>query len=191
MNIDDAVGRYLKAARDPRVAGAPRSTVRAVANGLLIRWQRSNSSEVGTNVASVTNTSEKPTWVSEYDYSNRRVCLTLADPSGVGHHWSGLRWDESLSDPGGDFDVFLSHRPECADGPTDDPPIIKIVAALNNEGDMRNPHPDFNALSIGSQTIWPYKVAGERFGLAHWVWWVTDEVFRGIPRPWAAAIRDE
>lgn len=139
----------------------------------------------------MTDTSATSTWVSEYDYPNRRVCLTLADPEVVGHHWSGIRRDQSLSDPGGDFDVFVAHTPHREDELIEDAPIVKIVAALNDEGDIKNAHPDFNTFSIGSPTIWPYKVAGERFGLAHWVWWVTDEVFRGIPRSWAAAIRDE
>lgn len=115
-------------------------------------------------VSHVTATSTTSTWISEYDYPNRRVCLTLADPGVVGRHWSAIRRAQSLSDPGGDFDVFVAHSPHREDDLTEDAPIVKIVAALNEEGDIKNPHPDFNTFSIGSPTIWPYKVAGERFG---------------------------
>ncbi len=42
---------------------------------------------------------------------------------------------------------------------------------LREDGDLAARHPDFNGSVIGSLTIWPYRVAGERFGLNHWVWW--------------------
>jgi len=147
-------------------------------------------SAVVTIVIFVTEASPTATWISEYNYPNRQVCLVLAHPGAVGHHWSGIRKAQSLSDPGGDFDVYVSHRPERDDAPTEDAPIVKIVAALTDEGDLKNPHPDFNTFSIGSPTIWPYKVAGERFGLSHWIWWVKDAVFSDGPRPWSEAVRD-
>lgn len=138
----------------------------------------------------VSGNATRGAWVSEYDYAQRRVTLTLAEPGLVGHHWTGIRKDQTLSDPGGDFDVFVTHHPERESGPLEPETIVKVVATLSDDGDIRNPHPDFNTFSIGSPTIWPYKVAGERFGLAHWVWWVTDEPFGNAPRPWGEAVRD-
>lgn len=136
----------------------------------------------------MSQTAATSSWVSEYDYPSRRVSLTLANPAVVGHPWSGIRKDQLLSDPGGDFDVFVTHSP---DHQVDQPvTIVKIVAALDDEGAIKSPHPDFDPISIGSPTIWPFKVIGERMGLAHWVWWVPDQVFRRSPRPWAEALRD-
>lgn len=139
----------------------------------------------------MTDSATPGAWISEYDYPNRRVTLTLADSEAVGHHWTGIRKDQSFSDPGGDFDVYVSHRPERDADLLESHAIVKIVATLSEDGDIKNPHPDFNTYSIGSPTIWPYKIAGERFGLAHWVWWVTDDVFGRDPRPWAEAIRSD
>jgi hypothetical protein len=148
-------------------------------------------SDVVTIVTFVTDSSPTAlTWVSEYDYPNRRVSLSLADAGVFGHHWTGIREDPSLSDPGGDFDVFVAHRPEPVGNPGEESPNAKVVAALNDAGDIKTPHPDFNTFAIGSPTIWPYKVAGERFGLSHWVWWMSDEVFARTPRSWAEAAND-
>jgi hypothetical protein len=130
----------------------------------------------------VGETPSSASWVSEYDYPNRQVSLTLADPGLVGHHWSGLRKDQSLSDPGGDFDVLVADRRLIET--TAEPVIVKIVARLDEEGDLRNPHPDFISTSIGSLTLWPYKRAGQLVGAAHWIWWVQGDVFRRQPRPW-------
>jgi len=144
-----------------------------------------------TNVMPVTVSASPGAWVSEYDYTQRRVTLTLTDPSIAGHHWSGIRKDQALSDPGGDFDVFVTDCHERNSELFDNPEVIvKIVATLSDDGSIRSPHPDFNTLSVGSPTIWPYKVAGERFGLAHWIWWATDQPFGKQPRPWTEAIRD-
>lgn len=136
------------------------------------------------------DTEDVSTWVSEYDYPNRKVSLTLAGSGLVGHHWSGIRKDESLSDPAGAFDVFIANS--SSTNSTDDAagPVVKIVARLDEEGEFARPHPDFNTSSIGSMTIWPYKVAGERFELAHWMWWASGPVFCNAPRPWAEAMRD-
>lgn len=102
---------------------------------------------------------------------------------------AGIHKDESLSDPRGDFNVFVADdgRGDSAGAHDGAAPIVKVVAHLNDDGDFVNPHPDFDTLAIGSQTIWPYKVAGERFGLAHWMWWTRGPIFRDGPRTWAEA----
>jgi hypothetical protein len=50
---------------------------------------------VPTIVRSVTDSATPGAWISEYDYPNRRVTLTLADSEAVGHHWTGIRKDQS------------------------------------------------------------------------------------------------
>lgn len=121
-------------------------------------------------------------WISEYDYPRRRVTLISTEAWRHGAVHRG----ESLSDPGGDFDVFVTRLAE-----SDEPEIVKIVIRLNEEGDLRTPHPDFRPGAIGSLTIWPYKGVGDRVGLAHWVMQVYEPAFVDDlpPRPWLEAVR--
>lgn len=124
-------------------------------------------------------------WVSEYDYPNRRVSLTLVSTpeAEVANEWAGIHKDQSLSDPGGDFDIYVAGEHA----------VVKIVAALDDEGDIKTPHPDFDRIAIGPLLtyLWPYK-RGQGFkpGGPHWLWWTTDDVFTRTPRPWLEAIRD-
>lgn len=123
-------------------------------------------------------------WISEYDYPNRRVTLIVATDGDVGAH-EAVRKDESLSDPGGDFDVFVARDDELGR-------VVKVVVRLDDVGALRNPHPDFNETAVGSMTIYPYKPYGEYAGLAHWVHWSREPVFNGgWPRPWAQAMTHE
>lgn len=107
------------------------------------------------NVVVMSDEATPETWVSEYAYPNRRVSLTLATAGAVGSHWSGIRRNESLSDPVG-----------------------ALVAS----------HPDFDESTIGSLTIWPFKVAGEGSASTIGLWWTAGPVFRDPPRAWADAI---
>ena len=86
----------------------------------------------------MTDSATPGAWISEYDYPNRRVTLTLADSEAVGHHWTGIRKDQSFSDPGGDFDVYVSHRPERDADLLESHAIVKIVATLSEDGDIKN-----------------------------------------------------
>lgn len=135
---------------------------------------------------------EQVTWVSEYDYPNRSVNLTKTD---YFHSHCVIRKDESLSDPGGDFDVYVSLDDFDPASSTlqSDPVIVKVVARLDGAGDLRNPHPDFDTSAIGSMTIWPYKLSpGGAAGFAHWVHWSYGDIFGDDgPRSWAEAMTDE
>ena len=125
----------------------------------------------------------EPAWISEYDYPKRRVTLTLCSSPELRVHWTSIRRDDDLSDPNGSFVVFTASRAEAVDV------VVKVIARLDDVGDLLVPHPDFNTSLIGSLTIWPYKIAGERTGLDHWVWWSTGPAFTAGPRDWAVAMR--
>jgi hypothetical protein len=124
-------------------------------------------------------------WVSEYDYPSRTVTLTVATKGGGGSH-QAVRKDESLSDPGGDFDVYVACEEEVGR-------VVKVLVRLDEFGALKNPHPDFNDTAVGSLTIYPYKPYGERAGMAHWIHWSHGPVFpEGGPRTWAEAMpKDE
>ena len=134
---------------------------------------------------------EDSQWVSEYDYSRRVASLTLCNgPDVAGRQWSGIALSKSLSDPEGRFQVYVAER---ADGQTSFRPdddsrfIVKIVAALDDDGGLLAPHPNFDHGFIGSYTIWPYRDVGERFGLDHWLWWQEGWPFYGEPQNWSEA----
>jgi len=124
-------------------------------------------------------------WVSEYDYPNRTVTLTVATEGDAGSH-QAVRKDESLSDPGGDFDVYVAREEEPGR-------VVKVIVRLDDSGALRNPHPDFNDTAVGSLTIYPYKPYGEYAGLAYCIHWSHGPVFsEGWPRTWAEAMtKDE
>lgn len=119
-------------------------------------------------------------WVSEYDYPARTVTLTLAAPGTDMMHWVGIERDERLSDPEERFLVFGARGKEAESLTT-----VKVVVELTEDGSLKACHPDFNADLIGSLTIWPYKVAGERFRLDHWIWWSEGPIWDAAePRAW-------
>lgn len=131
---------------------------------------------------------ENAQWVSEYDYENRVVSLTLCNARELlGHHWSRIVLSETLSDPRGRFQVFvaslagyeMSRRKET---------IVKIVARLADSGALLTSHPDFQDDYFGSFTIWPDRAAGESSGLSHWLWWSEGWPFRPEPRAWGQAV---
>lgn len=138
---------------------------------------------------------EDSQWVCEYDYERRIASLTLCKGQDVmGHHWSGIALSESLSDPEGRFQVFVAWRAngEARFRPDDDSQVIvKIVAALDDDGGLVAPHPNFDHGFIGSYTIWPYKDVGERLGLDHWLWWRKGWPFHGELRSWSEAAEVE
>ena len=128
-------------------------------------------------------------WVSEYDYERRIASLTLCNGEKlVGRHYSSTALSAVLSDPGDLFQVFVARTAddEARFHPDDGSQVVvKIVAALDEEGALLSPHPDFNHGFIGSFAIWPYKVAG---GVAHWLWWSQGWPFNGEPRSWSDAV---
>lgn len=128
---------------------------------------------------------EESQWVAEYDYERRGASLTLFNTEDlIGQNWSGIDLLDSLSDPAGRFQVFGT-----TDARTNDEArtVVKIVAKLDDNGALLTFHPDFVPEFMGSATIWPYKPAGIRFGLIHWLSWPKGWPFIGHPRSWGDA----
>jgi hypothetical protein len=126
-------------------------------------------------------------WVSEYDYDARTVTLTLA----TDHHWAMIVRYDLLCDTAGYFTVHTFSN-NVVDGESSialSSRIARVSVTLNDDGDLRAWHPDFDLGVIGSQTVWPFGVAPGR-GLRHWIWWSRGSIVRREPRPWDDAIVD-
>jgi hypothetical protein len=120
-------------------------------------------------------------WVSEYRYDDRVASLSLINgPILFGRNHAGVVRSGELSATDETFVVYVTRETEV-------PSIIKIVAALDDDGGLLNPHPNFLDEFIGSYPLWPYKPHGERLGdLAHWVSWRTGWPFDGEPQRWSS-----
>lgn len=87
----------------------------------------------------------------KYGYKGRLASPTLASVDDtVGHRFSSVLLSELLSTPNGTFSVFVTSGHAT-------PVVMKIVAALDDDAALLEPHPDFRDEFVGSFTLWPYK----------------------------------
>jgi hypothetical protein len=125
-------------------------------------------------------------WVSEYDYDARTITLTRAIAND--HHWATISRYDPLCDAAGDFSVYISANE--AESKSISARIVKLVATMGDDGDLRAWHPDFDLDLIGSLTIWPFGVVPDEPDLKHWIWWSRGNITLRDPRPWIEASQD-